>query len=137
MVITLSFGSPLTLTRSRIYFLGDDSQWRIETADSVTELDSMTGSFRVGLDWLYAPHSTWADRSLTNSVACRAVRLKLQRLVGDNYVHLNEWELYALDANRELRITGGRKSGGNFELTWNTALGQWYEIQSSTNLANW
>jgi hypothetical protein len=137
MVVTLSFVSPRTLTRSRIYFLGANSQWRIETADSVAELDSMTGSFRIGLDWLPAPHSTWVDRSLTNPIVCRAVRLKLQRLVGDNYVHLNEWELYALETNGDFRITTARKSDGNFELTWNTAPSQWYEIQSSTNLANW
>jgi hypothetical protein len=66
MVIRLSFASPLTLTRSRIYFLGGNSQWRIETADSAADLDSMTGSFRVALDCLDAPHSTWVDRSLTN-----------------------------------------------------------------------
>jgi len=142
MVVTLSFVAPLTLTRSRIYFLGDNSRWRIETADSVAELDSMTGSFHVALDWLSEPHSTWADRSLTNPFACGAIRLKLQRLIGDNYVHLNEWELYALEThppetNGELRITTARKSGGNFELTWNSALRQWYEIQLSANLANW
>jgi len=137
MVVTLDFMSPLTLTRSRIYFLGDNGRWRIETADSVAELDSMTGSFRAALDWLNAAHSTWADRSLTNPITCRSVRLKLQRLVGDSYVHLNEWELYALDTNGEFRITNGRKSGGDFELTWNTSSSQWYEIQSSTNLANW
>ena len=84
-----------------------------------------------------APHSTWAERSLNDPVACRTVRLRLQRLVGDNYVHLNEWELYALDTNGGFEITAARKSGGNFELTWNALAGQWYEVQSSTNLANW
>jgi hypothetical protein len=137
MVVTLSFVSPLTLTRSRIYFLGGNSQWRMETADSMADLDSMTGSFRVALDWSDAPHSTWVDRSLTHSITCRVIRLKLQRMVGDNYVHLNEWEIYALDTNGALRITAARKSNGNFELTWDTAPGQWYEIQSSTNLINW
>ncbi|HZO84299.1 MAG TPA: hypothetical protein VFC26_03750 [Verrucomicrobiae bacterium] len=51
--------------------------------------------------------------------------------------NINPMELYALDATGELQITSGRKSGGNFELTWNTAPSRWYEIQSSTHLANW
>jgi hypothetical protein len=136
-VVTLNFASALQLTRSRIFFLGGDSQWRIETADTVADLDSMAGSYRVALDWLYATNSMWVDRSLTNPITCRAVRLKLNRLVGDNYVHLNEWELCGLTTNGGFRITDGRNLGGNFELTWNSSAGQWYEVQSSTNFSNW
>jgi len=139
MVVTLSFTSPQLLARSRIFFLGGDSEWRIETADTVADLDSMTGSYRVALDWLYGANSTWLDRSLTNPIPCRAVRLKLNRLVGDNYVHLNEWELYATIPNvgSGFRITNARRLGGSFELTWNSSSGQWYEAQSSTNFSNW
>ena len=137
MVVTLNFTTPLQLTRSRIYFLGGDSQWRVETADTMAELDAMTGSFRASFDWLYGTNSMWPDRWLTNPITCRAVRLKLQRLVGDNYVHVNEWELYALGTNDGFRITNGRKVGGNFEVTWNSSSGQWYEVQSSTNFSDW
>lgn len=137
MVVTLNFVSPLTLTRSRLFFYGDNGQWRIETADTVAELDSMTGSFRVALDWSFGAHSTWHDRSLTNPISGRAVRLRLQRTVGDNYVHLNEWELYALTTNGGFRITNARRVGGNFEVIWNSSAGQWYEVQSSTNVGNW
>src|SRR5688572_23401307 len=111
LVITLNFTTPLQLTRSRLFYQGDNGQWRIETADTVSELDSMSGSFRVALDWLFGTHSTWHDRSLTNPITCRAVRLKLQRTAGDNWVHLNEWELYALVTNGGFRITNGRRIG--------------------------
>ncbi len=137
MVVTLNFTSPLTLTRSRLFYYGDNGQWRIETADTMAELDSMTGSFRVALDWSFGAHSSWHERSLTNPITSRVVRLKLQRTVGDNYVHLNEWELYALTTNGGFRITSARRVGGNFEVTWNSSSGQWYEVQASTNISSW
>ena len=55
MVITLTFSVRVDLAGSHIFFLGGDSEWRVETADSVEELESMTGSFRVALDWSHAP----------------------------------------------------------------------------------
>jgi SSS family transporter len=41
MAVTLSFAQPKRLARSRVY-LGSDSEWRVETANSAAELDAMT-----------------------------------------------------------------------------------------------
>ncbi len=132
MVVTLSFATPKQLMRSRTWFLAGNNRWRVETADTVADLDAATGTFRVALDWVTGPEAAWQDRSLAVPITCRVVRLKLQRLTGDNYVHLNEWQLFLLD--RPLVITSLRKVGADTELTWNSSLNQWYEIQSSPNL---
>lgn len=135
MVVTLSFATPKQLMGSRTWFLAGDNRWRVETADTVAELDATTGTFRIALDWATGSEATWQDRSFTAPITCRAVRLKLERLTGDDYVHLNEWQLFLLE--RPFVITDLRRIGADLELTWNSSLNQWYEIQSSANLANW
>ena len=112
MVVTVSFTTPQQLARSRIYFLGGDSESRIETADTVADLDSMSGSFRVALDFSFGANSIWLDRSFTNSITCRVVRLKLHRLVGDNYVHLNEWQLFLADSQPVIVDVAAALAGG-------------------------
>jgi len=135
MVVTLSFATPKHLATSRVWFLGGDNRWRVETADSVADLDAGTGTFRVALDWATDAEETWQSRPFTAPISCRAVRLKLERLTRDDYVHLNEWQLFLLD--RPFVITALRKAGADLELTWNSSLNQWYEVQTSENLASW
>jgi hypothetical protein len=135
MVVTLSFATPKQLIRSRVWFLAGSNRWRVETADSVADLDTTTGTFRVALDWATDNDSAWRDRSFTTPITCRAVRLKLQRLTGDNYVHLNDWQLFLVD--RPLLVTDFRRTGPDLQLTWDSALNQWYEVQSSADLATW
>ena len=53
----------------------------------------------------------WAERSLNDPIICRIVRLRLKRLVGDNYVHLNEWQLYTLEPNEGFEITARAEVG--------------------------
>ena len=94
MVVTLSFTSAMQISKSRVYFLAGNNSWRVETANSVADLDSMSGTFSVPLDWQADLETGWRERSFAAPVICRAVRLKLQRLTGDNYVHLNEWQFF-------------------------------------------
>jgi hypothetical protein len=94
MIVTLSFTNPVQISRSRVFFLAGNNSWRVEAANSVADLDSMSGTYSVQLDWQTDFDSAWQDRSFAAPVTCRAVRLKLQRLTGDNYVHLNEWQLF-------------------------------------------
>jgi hypothetical protein len=135
MVVTLAFTTPKEIARSRVWFLAGSNRWRIETADTVADLNAATGSYRIALDWATGADTSWQDRTLAAPVVARAVRLKLQRLTGDNYVHLNEWQLYLRD--RPFAITEFRKNGSGVQVTWNSVLDQWYEIQSSTDLASW
>ena len=135
MVVTLSFATPKQLIRSRVWFLAGSNRWRVETADSIADLDAASGTFHIALDWATDNDSAWRDRSFAAPITCRAVRLKLQRLTGDNYVHLNDWQLYVLD--RPFVVTDLQSSGPNWQLTWNSSLNQWYEVYSSPDLTNW
>ncbi len=135
MVVTLTFVTPKQLIRSRVWFLAGSNRWRIETADSVADLDAGSGTFRVALDWDTGDEATWQDRSFTEPITCRAVRLTLYRPTGDDYVHLNEWQLFLLD--RPFIVTDLQKAGAELQLTWNSSPTQWYEIQTSQDLLDW
>lgn len=135
MTVTINFTTPKTLDRSRVWFIAGDNQWRIETADTIQDMDTASGTFQVALDWVEGPEWTWQDRNFAAPVTCRVVRLKLQRLTGDNYVHLNEWELYQVD--RPFAVTQTQELGSATELTWNSNPGKWYEVQASLALDSW
>jgi hypothetical protein len=135
MVVTLNFTTPKQIVSSRVWFLAGSNRWRVETADSLADLDAASGSFQVALDWATDNESAWRDRAFASSITCRVVRLRLQRLTGDNYVHLNEWQLFAAD--RPFAVTSVQPGGANTQLTWNSVLNQWYEIETSPDLTHW
>ena len=135
MVVTLSFSEPIRISRCRVWFLAGDNRWRIETADSVSDLDAGTGTFRVAFDWALGAESSWQDRTLATPVSCKVVRLLLHRPTGDNYVHLNEWQLFAPD--RAFIISDFRRQGQSVEMSWSSVVGRWYAIQSSPDLRQW
>lgn len=135
MVVTLSFSEPIRISRCRVWFLAGDNRWRIETADSVSDLDAGTGTFRVAFDWALGPESSWQDRTVASSVSCKVVRLLLHRPTGDNYVHLNELQLFAPD--RAFSILEFRRQGQGGELMWSSVVGRWYALQSSSDLRQW
>ena len=134
MVVTLNFASPKELARSRVWFLAGKNNWRVETAESVADLDAGTGTFRVALDWATGAESAWQDRTFAAPITCRVVRLKLQR-IGEPGVHLCEWQLFSAD--RPFAITEMQAGGEDCRLTWNSSPNRWYEIQASTDLTNW
>lgn len=135
MVVTLSFSNPQELMRSRVWFLAGDNKWRLETANTVADLDAASGSYRVAFDWQTGSEATWRDRTLTTPITCQAIRLKLQRLTGDNYVHLNEWQLFLFDRPEPFAITSLRRNGTDLELEWNSARNRTYQLQYSDTMA--
>lgn len=135
MTVTLSFTTPKELTGSGVWFLAGANRWRIETADTLADLDAATGSFRVPLDWQQGPEVAWNDRLVAAPVTCSVIRLKIQRLTGDAYVHLNEWRL--MEKKRSFQVTDCRESDGRMRLTWNSSFGRWYEVQFSPDLKTW
>ncbi len=135
MSITLEFQNPKEITGSEVWFLGGTNRWRIETAESVADLDTASGSFRVALDWRQDPEAAWNQRSVSSPITCRAVRLKIVRLTGDGYVHLNEWRL--LSQKRPFQVTDFREMENQRPMTWNSDFGRWYQIESSPDLHTW
>jgi hypothetical protein len=96
-VVTLSFVEAQTLYGFTLYVTyasGDPACiWQIETADTLADLDSRSGSWRQAVP----PTGTTAERTsrvdLVAPLSARLVRLTATKLEGDDYVHLNEWQL--------------------------------------------
>lgn len=135
MVVRLVFDSPQRLARSRVYYSAGPHRWRVEVADSAADMTQGVGSYRVALDWATGEGNVWRDQSFGSVAAARVVRLSLQRVQGDDYVHLYEWQLFTEDRPFEVTEVDGLESG--VSLTWNAVAGRWYAIQASGDLRNW
>jgi hypothetical protein len=135
MTITLNFTTSQTLIGSRIWFLAGDNRWRLETADSLDDLQSTSGSYRVALDWQTGAQATWHTGTFSAPIVCRVVRLNLNRLTGDDFVHLNEWQLF--EPEPLLKITDLRRTNSDVRVTWKCEPSLWYEVQASANFSNW
>jgi hypothetical protein len=98
-VIRVAFATPQTLEGFRAYFshvAGDPGyRWMVEAADNVADLNSHSGSYAE----LVGPTETVGDRyssvTLSSGVTVGIVQLTARRLTGDNFVHIDEFELLA------------------------------------------
>ncbi len=102
LVITLTFPFPVRFGGSRILQTYGDGWWTLEAADTEYDLTYQTGSYQ----------QFFTMSSLLNDVADeitfpdetkKIIRLTVSRTTGDDYVHLNEWQL--VDATAEVEIT--------------------------------
>ena len=93
LVITLHFQSnQVRLVRMRFY-AATVGRYRVECAQTLNDLNSGTGTYRLVINNYDLAPNTWGTQNFTPTDA-RFVRLTAQRTAGDNFVHLNEWELY-------------------------------------------
>ncbi len=101
--ITIEFPSPIQLTKSQI-MSGQDGMWKIETAASIADFDTQSGSYTTQFQNVAIIQNTYDEQSLNNTTV-QKIKLTLTRTVGDNYVHLNEWQLFGLfDLSNGLEI---------------------------------
>ncbi len=104
-VVQLQFTEPQTLSGFRALFShawGDPAYtWRVETADNLTDLASHSGSYRLAVPITGTPSDVYSEAMLATPVTARVVRLTATRETGDNYVHINEWQLLSADAAPE------------------------------------
>jgi hypothetical protein len=91
-VVTLSFVVPQTLNGFRAYFSGGDYHWTVEAADSLADLDAQSGSYQL-LASLNTPSDMFTSATLGVAATASHVRLTATRLTGDDYIHINAWEL--------------------------------------------
>jgi len=96
-VVTLTFTSPQTLHGFRAYFAGASGnpayQWRIETANTQADLDAQTGSWQQAVALTGTPSDAYSSITLATPITATLARLTATRLTGDDYVHINEWQL--------------------------------------------
>jgi hypothetical protein len=101
MVITLSFTSPVTLTSS-IINMASDGDWTMEIASNLTDLNAKTNSYVKLFNQSQVVANVSSTQVFANASA-KVVRLTATR-VGDNYVHLYEWQLFANQTVTSLSI---------------------------------
>lgn len=96
MVITLQFSQSIPLLKSRINS-ATDAAWTLEVAQTLRDLDKQTGSYAKLVNNKTFSANTWDTYSSEFAQEAVFIRLSLTRTVGDDYVHLNEWELYGFE----------------------------------------
>lgn len=96
-VVTLTFSDPVTFAGTAILptsGLADPAYaWQIEVADSTQDLVHKTGSYRLVVPRTEALTDVWSRHVLAESVTASVVQLTVERLTGDDFVHIAEWEL--------------------------------------------
>jgi hypothetical protein len=137
MLVTLEFDSPLTIERFRVWFLAGDNAWRVEGAATRADLDAQAGSYRVLCDWRTGPEWSWNEATTAAGADLGAIRLSLQRLSGDDYVHLCEWELWPPDDWFRITDFSWNPVTGQAWLEWGSVAGNWYGVEKSGDLADW
>ncbi|MCF7848594.1 MAG: hypothetical protein K9M45_07075 [Kiritimatiellales bacterium] len=135
MVITLAFDHPRTFTQLRTFFHAGVNRWRVDAADSAADLDAGTGSFLGLVDWKTDGEWAWSASMVATQAPRSILRFQINRLTGDDYVHLNELEVYAEALPFE--ITGMQISNSTLNLEWSCNPASWYCVQQSSNLSAW
>ena len=101
LVITLTFPFPVRFSGSRILQTYGDGWWTLEAADTEYDLTYQTGSYQQFFT-MSSLLDGIADEITFNEVAKKIIRLTVSRTTGDDYVHLNEWQL--VNATAEVEI---------------------------------
>lgn len=97
--VLIEFDTPQDLVEFQVigsHTWGDPAyQWMVETADTLTDLNTQSGSYAEVVSWTGTPSDVTSIVTLPSAVNARVARLTFERLTGDDYVHLNEWTLMA------------------------------------------
>lgn len=95
--ITLTFDQPQSVNGFRTlvsHASGNPAyRWKVETANSLSDLNAASGSYRLAVPFTGTPSDNYSQVILVPSVTATHFRLTVERLTGDNYVHINEWQL--------------------------------------------
>ncbi|HTN82610.1 MAG TPA: Ig-like domain-containing protein, partial [Sorangium sp.] len=109
-IITLAFDAPVNFNQSRI-MLATDGTLKLEIADSLSDLDSHTGTYTLAINNQVLSANAWGSASFT--AAGKFVRATVTRTVTDNYVHIREWELGALTTINGIKVTPSASTTAN------------------------
>ena len=101
LIITLTFQFPILISGSEILHSYGDGWWSLEAADTEYDLDSHSGTY-VQLFSMSLLIDGVSQLKNFDTATKRIIRLTVQRTTGDDYVHLNEWQLIDAFASVEL-----------------------------------
>ncbi len=126
LIVTLELSNALRLSATKINF-GTEGYWTLEVATNATGPYSFV--------FLARPlaTNTWDTYTLPLAKEVKFLRISTTRTTGDNFVHLNEWELYSdapllsykicpeqyhliKDAKKQLLLYGFDANGNAFDM---------------------
>ncbi|MES2731215.1 MAG: PA14 domain-containing protein [Bacteroidota bacterium] len=102
LILTLTFNKPLNILASRLFMMTPGT-WGLETAANLQDMDTKSGSYHALFENDPVFNAVWDSASFT-PVSAKVIRLTAFRTEGDNYVHLNEWELYVIETFHSIKI---------------------------------
>jgi len=92
LVVTLAFEAPKEFGRSKVFFW-NNGIWRLETANTLDDLNLRTGSYQIAVQNRSNQFFQW-DSTDFSPVQGSVVRLTARNLQGAG-VYLGEWQLYS------------------------------------------
>src|SRR5437867_109351 len=93
--VQVTYTQARTLRKFRVYLsYGTSYDWWVEKADNQPDLDNHTNSYALIVPTRNLPSGTWDQSELVTPTNAALFRLNVRRHGGDNYCHINEWELY-------------------------------------------
>ncbi|MDG2113404.1 MAG: hypothetical protein P8N02_12415 [Actinomycetota bacterium] len=93
------FLAPVAVHTIRVYAEGNvwtnpATAMTIESADSLDDLTSATGSYRLLAPRTFVDDNVWFEVELAEPVRASVLRLTVERIPGDDFVHIGEWEVW-------------------------------------------
>ena len=101
MIITLTFPFKVSFSGAEILQTYSDGYWTMEAADTEFDLENKTGSYEelVSMSSLI---DAVPDMITFPPETKKIIRLIVRRTTGDDYVHLNEWQLIGATAEVDI-----------------------------------
>ncbi len=140
--VMVEFHEPIDVEHIRLILINEKHTVSLFAADSLEELESDEGSCRsIVID--HASQEARVELFLKKPVKARAFKLHVERISGDDYVHICEWQFCRKGRLEKLlvqRVTDRRKAHtgegldevtGIIEEPVNTVL--WFKIQALVN----
>lgn len=90
---TIQFDGAISVRAMRVIISHHVGRWKVEGLVSPSDADAQTPTKREIVPWTDAGDGQASEIVFSQDVAVSELTLTIKRIGGDNYVHLNEWEL--------------------------------------------
>jgi hypothetical protein len=91
LILTFTFTEPIALRTARVVLAGSPYDWTLEAAEGDRRVESRI------------PERVWSQIDLPEPVTTKVVKIEAQRLERDDFVHVNEIELWVESSPQQLK----------------------------------
>jgi hypothetical protein len=92
-VVDLAFTSSQTLRSFRVFTSAPQHRWKVQSADTLSDLNGQIGSYAEIVPWTTTSGDQYSAATLASPDSAKFLRLTVERLQGDDFVHVYEWEV--------------------------------------------